>query len=266
MRNVVDDVAEELFETTKGVVEDTWPTFKRWMKYLLLSGWSLFWLVILGIGYLVSWAPMMITPAVVLALTAVTVTYSSHKRKKALEARAKVSLVARSQRDRLKLDRPMQAALSAFDHHYGRVHRQLSAPGMNEIEIGLKVEADIERARDHLFDLAETESRLRLELNSLKGARNVPSVSAAREEIRQQIQSVQQQGDKVALDVQKLSERLGNMRVLSGGMEPAIKQRTLEDVMEDLDRTAAAYQEIDEDRLAKMRARAAQLAGDARKA
>jgi hypothetical protein len=259
-------VAEELFETTKGVVEETWPTFKRWLKYLLLSGWSVLWLLVLGIGWLVGSSTVMLVPGVVLGLTAVTVGYRSYAHKKRLESRARASLVARSQLNRLRLDRPMQAALSAFDHHYGRVQKQLAVPDLAEIDTGLKIEADIERARDHLYDLAETESRLREELASLKGARNVPSVSAAREEIRAQIVTVQKQGDKVALDVQKLSERLSTLRFLSSGSEPDAKQRTLEDVMEDLDRTAAAYQEIEEDRLAKMRARAAQLAGAARKA
>src|SRR5262245_20838513 len=113
------------------------------MRFLLLSGWSIFWVLLFGIGWLVGYAPMMIAPAAVLALTFTTVTVTSYRKKKALEARARTSLVARAQRDRLKLERPMQAALSAFDHHYQRVHRQLQAPDLAQIEIGLKIEADI---------------------------------------------------------------------------------------------------------------------------
>jgi hypothetical protein len=264
LKNVVDQVADDLFESTKGAVEDAWPTVRHWLSVVMLAGWSAFWLLILGIGYLVGWPPMLFAPLIVLALTFTTVAYRRHRRKKRLAARAKVSLVARAQLRQLKLERPMQAALSAFDHHYARVHRQLSAPDLAQIDIGLKIEAELERARDLMFDLAVTESQLHEELNGLRGARSVSSVVSARDELRNQITGVGREADKVALDVQKIGERLGAMKQLSGGNEPAIKQRSLEDVLEDLDRTAAAYKEIDEDRLERMRAKAAQLARTAR--
>lgn len=265
MKNVVDQVADDLYQTTKEVVEDTWPTVKSFISVLLLGGWSIFLVLLLGIGYLISWPPMVIAPTVLLALTFITVSYRRWAKQKRLAARARVSLVARAQHRGLRLERPMQAALTAFDHHSSRIQRQLAAPDLAQIDTGLKIEAEVERARDHIFELALTESQLRRELESLKGARNVASVSGAREELKSQLAGVAREADKVALDVQKISERLSAMKQLSGGSEPAVKQRSLDDVLEDLDRTAAAYKEIDEDRLQRMRAKAAALAENARK-
>jgi hypothetical protein len=256
VRKVIDELAEEIYERSRDVAAETMPKVRRWLKFFLLMGWSFAWLALLVVGALLGYAPLVAVPAGIVAVTWLGAGVVHWRGRRRLRLLAEQSLLARAQLEGVNVGRRMAGALTAFDLQHRRVQELLKQPGLGGLEAALRIEADVSTARDLVFDLAKAEARLLKEFASLRGSRSVPSVEASRKELKAEIDATTAKADKVAGDVQRLAERLGNLRSLSGSADTAARERSLEDVLEDLDRTASAYREIDDDRIEAMRLRA----------
>jgi hypothetical protein len=179
-------------------------------------------------------------------------------RRWALKRRARRSLTARARLDGMSLNRDAEAVLGAFDHSYQRAVALLESPQLQGIEDDAR--RSLDRVRNQLYDVITAEMRLRRDAKGLRRLRGVDAVTHALTEAEQQMRALHDESDRIAQDAQRLADRLDRVRQLAAGPAPtADAHEGLSRVLEDLDRTATAYEEIERERLESAEARAQRM-------
>jgi len=165
-----------------------------------------------------------------------------------LHRRARTSLVARARLENVSLNRAAEAVLGAFDHSYQRALRLLGAPELASLADAAR--RNVDRIRAQLYDVVALEMRMRRDAKTLRRLHRVSAVDSALGELDRQMQSLHTESDKMALDAQRIVDRLERVRRLASSETPAQSQEALTRVLADLDATATAYEEIERDRVA----------------
>lgn len=237
-RSLVEEWEDKLDVTARGIASGA----RKLVLTLLLLGWSGFWAVLTLIGWIFSLPALLTTGGAVLSATFVGVLVTRAVRRRRLAERAESELIARAELDRLALDRPLGAILGDFDVSYRRARQMLETSEM--IDEGLAVEAgvDLERVREHLYDVARRSAATRADLRSLERARSKSDTVA---ELRRELAERHAEAEQIAKDCFQLSKRLTEIRAMGVGQNDASTGRALEQVIQELDRTSAAYREIE---------------------
>jgi hypothetical protein len=240
-------VVDALERAGRDLARNVWPGVRDFLETLLLFLWMGAWLTVAGLGHLFSIEPMVSWGLGVSAVSGVGFVAARTLRRRRLRREAATSLVARARLERLRLTAEMEAIFVAFDQGYRSVRAQLVGAGASQRELGLGVLKQIDESRDHVFSLAVREKELVREVAELRGHERTASIQGATLRLDERIRAVRREADDVAETVQKLSDRIGKLGDLSRGELPsAEQQRQLSALLEDLDRTEAAYREIDE--------------------
>lgn len=167
-------------------------------------------------------------------------------KKRRLEGRARRELVARCALEGLRIDRELEGALRAFDLSYRRASEILESDSRIEEDLAVSAAVDLEHLRDHVFRLAREKCDLTRDLKGLGRPSRVAAVSTALEELRAQIRVRQGEAERIANDVHQLAVRLREVRALAPSAAGEESSGELSRIFEELDRTAAAYREIEE--------------------
>jgi len=242
-----EDIAREAF----GKVRDV-------LFWILFWSWTLGWLAIGGLGSVIGSPDVFHAGMAMAAGSAVVLGGGRLTRRLVLTSRAKTSLIARARLESLRLNRDAEAVLGAFDHSYERALGLLGAPEI----AGVAAEArhNRGRVREQIYDLISTEMRLRLDAKKLRRLRTVGAVSSALGDAEQQMRALHNESDTIAQDTQRLADRLDRVRQLAAGPSRSTEaQDGIARVLEDLDQTASAYEEIERERLESDEARAERL-------
>lgn len=242
-----EDIAREAFGKVQSII-----------FWILTSVWTVGWVVVAALGQALEVAFMTELGLGVLGATAVTWIGARTARRLVLGRRARTSLRARARLERLLLNRDADAVLGAFDHSYQRALALLESPQLSGIASDAR--RNLGRVRDQIYDVVSTEMRLRREAKSLRRLRAVGAVHSALGEAEEQMRALHQESDRIAQDTQRLADRLDRVRQLAAGPAPAVEANDgLERVLQDLDRTATAYEEIERERLESAEARAERM-------
>lgn len=162
---------------------------------------------------------------------------SARVNKVRLKRAAEVKLLARAELDGLRIGKDAEAVLTAFDVCYVRALELLSAPDFTAVALDMK--DDLSRVREHLYEVVRREVDYRTGLRRLDHVKQVEAVRMIGDDSRATADRLAAEANRIATDTHKIVDRLGEVRRLSDGRE------TLDKVIEDLDRTARAYQEIE---------------------
>ncbi len=239
-----EDIAREAFGKMQSVI------------FWILSGvWTLAWLVVAGMGAALDSPALTEVGLTVLGASAVLWIGARTARRLVLGRRARTSLRARARLERMALNRDADGVLGAFDHSYQRALALLDSPQLSGVADDAR--RNLGRVRDQIYDVVSTEMRLRREAKSLRRLRAVGAVHSALGEAEEQMRALHQESDRIAQDTQRLADRLDRVRQLAAGPAPAAEANDgLERVLQDLDRTATAYEEIERERLESAEERA----------
>lgn len=154
-----------------------------------------------------------------------------------LRRAAEVKLLARAELDGLRIGKDAEAVLTAFDVCYVRALELLAAPDFTAVALDMR--DDLSRVREHLYEVVRREVDYRSGLRRLDHVKQVEAVRLIGDDSRATADRLAAEANRIAADTHKIVDRLGEVRRLSDGRE------TLDKVIEDLDRTARAYQEIE---------------------
>ena len=209
---------------------------------ILLGAWSLLWLAVLGLGWALDVPLAVQVSAGVVGATWAGVALTRAVRRRRLVKDARWSLIARARLAKLGLGRQMLQLVHAFDLASSSVQELLAAP-----EIAAQAErheATFDAVRDRLFQLIQDEGRLRAAARGLRQRHALDATRTAAADLERDLSRVRDEADRITVQAQQFAARLGEIRVLAigdSGHPPA----NLEDALVELDRTAAAYREID---------------------
>jgi methyl-accepting chemotaxis protein len=239
----VSDKIEEKIEDAAHVL---WEGARSIVAIAAFGGWMAIWLLLVLIGWLFSFPTLLMVSSGMVALTLTALGVQRTVRRRKLEKRAERELVARAQLTGLRLDRNMDSVLRGFDLSYRNVREVIEQNDRIEETLAVDAAVDLERVREHLFDLAKGKSRIVRDLKALGRSTRVESVAATADDLKRRAADHQRQAEQIAKDVQQLSERLHELSRLAAGQSRAGEGGELAKVLSDLDRTAAAYREIEE--------------------
>lgn len=242
-----EDIAREAFGKVGNV-----------LFWILFWVWTVAWGAIAGVGALLE-VPMAFQIGVgVAGGSAVVLGGGRLVRRWMLKSQAKTSLLARARLEGLRLNRDAEAVLGAFDHSYQRALGLLAMPDL--AAMGTEARHNLDRVRAQIYDLVSTEMRLRLDAKKLRKLRTVGAVSSVLDDAQQQMRALHVESDKIAQDTQRLADRLDRVRQLSAGPTRGSEaSEGIARVLEDLDHTASAYEEIERERLESAEERAERL-------
>ncbi|MCK6545813.1 hypothetical protein L6R52_08090 [Myxococcota bacterium] len=240
-------MVDALERAGRDLARNVWPGVRDFLETLLLFLWTGAWLTVAGLGHLFSIDAMVTWGIGVAAVSGAGFVTARVLRRRRMRREAATSLVARARLERLRLSSEMEAIFVAFDQGYRSVRAQLVGAGASQRELGTNVLKQIDESRDHVFSLAVRERELVRELDELRRHDRTAAIQGATVRLDERIRDLRREADDVADTVQKLSDRIGKLGDLSRGELPsAEQQRQLTALLEDLDRTEAAYREIDE--------------------
>lgn len=261
------EILDELEDRLGDVAQSAWSGAKSVFLFLFLGGWSSLWGLVLLLSWAFGWATGMALGGGILAATLLTVVGTRLWRRWQLAQRAEQELVARARLEGLKLDRNVEEVLQTFDVTYRRARAMLEDARERDPPLATDAELRLDNVREKLFAVAKAKTELLRDLRKLGRRARLEVVRETIEEARDDITARQREAEAIAADAHRLTERLSEVRKLSAGTEEATDDTGLKDVLEELDRTAKAYKEIDEvenetrRKLAEMRARQAQRQG-----
>ena len=183
-------------------------------------------------------------------------------RRAKLRARAKQELVARARFDALRIDRNVEEVFEAFDRTYERIGRDLVDVRGVDAGLASRVSEQLDATRERLYATARSKSLILRDLRRYGSRARTRAVKSAAQSARDDATLRQAEIERMLGDVDRLAGRLQEVMLLnSGSRADKAAGRELEGVMSDLDRTVAAYEQIDalenetERRVAQLRAR-----------
>ncbi|MFO0725144.1 MAG: hypothetical protein U1E65_15290 [Myxococcota bacterium] len=221
-----DDVAREVLGQVRSF-------FVGLAKGLLL----LITLSVAGIGGLFHLDSLMVGGLSAFGAAVVAFVIAGRARHHRLVRAAERRLVARAELEGVRLHRSAEAVLTAFDLSYERALDMLASGELKTV--ASDVRTDLDRVREHLFDVIRRESEAQVALRKLDRVRQVASVQEIVKDSRASADRLAEEANQITADTHRLVDRLSEVRRLSSGKE------SLDRVLEDLDRTARAYQEIE---------------------
>lgn len=246
----------------RDVGRNVWPPLKDLLETLGFLAWTGIWAAVAGVGWLFSYAPMINTGLAMIALSLLGAGVVRFRRRRRLRKAARTSLVARARLDRLRLPSEIEAVLAAFDLSFRNITQELSLSPQAGGELAASILRELERAQGRMYEIARQQVRVRADLAELERLDAVRSVAATAAELRAEQAQLGEEADLLATNAQRLQERVASVRRISAGssMESEPARAALEQVLEDLERTEAAYREIDAGDLKQREARAREQA------
>jgi hypothetical protein len=234
-----------MFEDLERFLAEAWTKVRGVLLVLAVSGWSILWLLVLGFGWLFSIEALIGVSIGMLGLTGGGVVTMQALGRRARRRLARRSLVARADLERLRLAPELRATLESFDVSHKNVRGLLEDPAIDGASLRPTLAENVSAARERLYQITREENELRADLARLQRVQSTGAVGATIEETRARIQRLQREAEQIAVDMQKLSSRLGEVRALANDTDrTAPEQAALEKAIEDADRIAAAYREI----------------------
>ena len=248
MAERAEDIAREAFGKAQTI-----------LFWVLSSLWMVGWLVLAGVSSALDLDGVREVALSVAGGSAALWLVGRGTRRLVLGRKARRSLRARAQYDGIWLNRDADGVLGAFDHSYQRALGLLDSPQLAGVAADAR--RDLDRVRAQIYDVVSTEMRLRKDAKGLRKLRGVEAVNTALTEAEDQMRALHEESSRIAQDTLRLADRLDRVRQLAAG--PARSDDAAEGlsrVLEDLDRTATAYEEIARERLESAESRAQRLA------
>ncbi len=246
---MVDDLEGRIEFAAAGV----WERLKRVFAVLFLAGWTFGWSFLLLMGYLFSAPTLMAVSGGAIAVGLLAGLVRRLTRRRRLERRAEHELIAKAKLEGVKLDRNIHEVLSAFDACYVQIKSTLEEPELAQETIAVDAAVDLDVVRDRLFHTAETKAKLLRELRKLGRSSSSSVVKQSVEDVRHAVVARQREAEQITQDAQRLLSRLEDVRRLTGGPDKAHARGKLEAVLQELDLTAKAYEEIEDAETAEAR-------------
>lgn len=217
------------------------------LAWVAFSAWMAIWLLVALVGWIFTLPTVTAIGASVAAATILIGLIRRSVKRRRLERRAEKELIARAQLERVKIDRDLQDTLRAFDLAYKRVTEILEAGDRVEETLAVEAAVDLERVRNHLFEVARVKTSLIADLKALGRSSRVGAVSNAIDDLRARISDRQREAERITRDTQQLAQRLVEVSALAPKSLAAEQPHNeLSKILGELDRTAKAYKEIEE--------------------
>src|SRR5262249_17466131 len=138
-------------------------------------------------------------------------------RRSRLKKRAETELIARAELNQLRVDRDLQDVMRAFDLSYKRGREIFEAGDRGGETLAVEAAVDLERVREHLYEVAQTKAGLIADLRALRRGSRVEALASAGDDLKKRAADRQREAERIATDTQQLAQRLVEVSSLLPG-------------------------------------------------
>lgn len=181
-----------------------------------------------------------------------------------LSKRAKTSLAARAEKEKLDLNENVKEALALFDTAYAGARDALRDPSLHQVGFSLKAEAELGTVREQVYKLARALAGLRGEIARVRETFGSRGGAVAESLLREAVR-LEREVDETVQYTRVLWERLVQVRQLAQAPKTAelTDDSRLKALLQEVDRAMESFHQLDQERQTSVEARVEQLLRDA---